>query len=145
MDLIHKHISLVQDNINAVIRELNCRSAAHDLSKFSEEERPLVDNKPLLNEAEYMSDEYMTLLEQVKPALLTHYHNNSHHPQHYTDGIYGMDMLDLLEMLADWKAACEESKDGDFASSFKANISRFNINDELSSLLRKTCQGIGWL
>ena len=37
----------------------------------------------------------------------------------YANGVAGMDILDLVEMLCDWKAASERTKDGDFQKSIE--------------------------
>ena len=39
------------------------------------------------------------------PALQHHYEDNCHHPEHYRNGIHDMNMVDLIEMLCDWRAA----------------------------------------
>lgn len=41
-------------------------------------------------------DEYRACLREMKPALEHHYASNSHHPEHYSNGIQGMSLFDLL-------------------------------------------------
>ena len=55
----------------------------------------------------------MVLVREAWPGLQHHYRHNAHHPEHYEDGVAGMDLLDLVEMFCDWKAASERNpKDG---------------------------------
>jgi hypothetical protein len=53
-------------------------------------------------------------------------------------GIRGMSLLDLLEMLCDWKAATLRHNDGDLRKSIEINQKRFGYSDELKRLLINT-------
>jgi hypothetical protein len=46
----------------------------------------------------------------MKPAIQHHYKANSHHPEFYDNGVEGMSLFDVLEMLLDWKAATERRR-----------------------------------
>lgn len=78
------------------------------------------------------------MLAEIKPALEHHYANNTHHPEFYPDGIRGMSLLDLVEMLCDWKAATLRHADGDIRKSIEINQSRFKYSDELKQVLLNT-------
>lgn len=79
------------------------------------------------------------------PALRHHYDNSRHHPEHFYDGIKSMDLIDLLEMLADWHAAGFRHADGSLAKSLAINKERFGISDELLGLLERTAKNRGWV
>ena len=49
-----------------------------------------------------------------------------------------MDLLDLVEMFCDWKAASLRHKDGDFAASLQINKERFGISDQLMAILENS-------
>jgi hypothetical protein len=49
-----------------------------------------------------------------------------------------MNLLDILEMFCDWKAASERHADGDIIESIKKNQKRFNMSDELTQILLNT-------
>lgn len=49
-----------------------------------------------------------------------------------------MSLMDLMEMLVDWKAATEMTKDGDIYKSIEKNQRRFGYSDELKSILLST-------
>lgn len=59
-------------------------------------------------------------------------------------GINGMSLLDILEMLADWKAAGERYKGGNIAQSLAHNRERFGISDQLFAILENTVKELGW-
>jgi len=100
---------------------------------------------PKLRALTYGSEEYKACLQKMGPALKHHYEVNSHHPEHYENGVQGMSLLDILEMLADWKAASMRHNDGSFAESLKINRERFNISPELFTIIKKTVEELGWV
>lgn len=136
-----KHIKRVAELLNAAIVELAARANIHDNSKLQSPEKELYDKlTPLLFQSEYGSQEYNGFLKELKPGLDHHYENNSHHPEHYKNGVDGMNLFDLLEMFLDWKAATERHVDGNIYDSLIINRKRFNLSDQLFSILRNTAQ-----
>ena len=77
-------------------------------------------------------------LEDMKPALDHHYANNSHHPEHFKNGIDDMSLIDLLELLADWKGSTLRNKNGNIRKSLEINKERFKISDQLYNILNNT-------
>lgn len=73
-------------------------------------------------------------------ALEHHYANNSHHAEHWPNGINDMDLFDVLEMLFDWKAAGERQNGGNIMISLETNKKRYNISDQLYGILNNTVQ-----
>lgn len=133
------HIQRVQDLLNMCRLELNKRSFLHDKSKLESPEKEHFDREtPILKDLVYQSKEYTECTRRLKPALDHHYANNSHHPQHYPNGINDMDLFDIMEMLVDWKASSERGKDGDIRKSIEYGSTRFNINPQLSEILMNT-------
>jgi hypothetical protein len=53
-------------------------------------------------------------------------------------GIRGMSLVDLTEMLCDWKAATLRHDDGDIRRSIEINQERFGYSDELKQILINT-------
>lgn len=107
------------------------RGIVHDLSKFGKYEEPYFRAQlDKLRYTTYGTPEYKALLELIKPALEHHYKVNSHHPEFYQNGIRGMDILDELEMLADWKAATLRHHDGCIKKSIVANSNRFGYDEK---------------
>mgnify|MGYP000061767169 CR=1 FL=1 len=141
-----EHINQVQHLLAKVIRDLQARSLLHDKSKLELPEASyFAEFTPKLRTLTYGSAEYKACLKELDYALKHHYAVNSHHPEHYSNGIAGMTLMDLVEMLADWKAATMRHADGDLAKSLQINRERFGINDQLAGILENTARTLGWV
>lgn len=139
------HIKRVSELLNKFATDLIERGNHHDDSKLVSPEKELFDElTPLLSSLKYGTPEYQESLDRLKPALDHHYANNSHHPQFYKNGIDGMNLLDLVEMFFDWKAATERTKDGDIRKSIEINSTRFNISPQLVSIFVNTIADNNW-
>jgi len=98
-----RHIKMVETNCNIISRHMMNedshfaitiakRGRLHDLSKFDDLE-------------------FQNLWKGEKNfdiALVHHHTNNRHHPEHFTNGIYGMNDIDIAEMVADATARAQE-------------------------------------
>jgi len=134
-----KHIQLVRAHLCSMIEELDKRAREHDQSKLESPEKEIYGEwTPELSKTKYGTAEYMALLEKVKPALDHHYAKNRHHPQHWPDGINDMTLIDLIEMICDWKAATERVKDGNIRYSIDVNSKRFNMSSQLTKIFENT-------
>ena len=81
----------------------------------------------------------------MKPALDHHYKVNPHHPEYYSNGIKGMNLLDLIEMFFDWMATTKRHADGDIRKSIEINKKRFGYDDLLAQIFNNTVDYIdGW-
>lgn len=141
------HIIRVRELLYSIINDLAARLIAHDASKLEEPEKSAFDKyTPALKGLTYGSEEYRACLRQMKPAIDHHYAHNSHHPEfHGTNGIMGMSLLDLIEMLADWRAAQERHADSSMEKSMAVNKDRFKIDDQLTQILWNTVKELKWL
>lgn len=134
-----KHIDCVRENLYVLIADLLERARIHDQSKLESPEQEIFGEfGGELGKVEYGSPEYKELLERVKPAIEHHYSKNRHHPEHFSNGIEGMDLLDVLEMLADWTAATKRNKNGNIHKSIEHNTGRFNMSPQLAQILTNT-------
>jgi hypothetical protein len=142
-----RHSLRVAELMGELIKELLDRSVRHDLSKTREPERAVYDEVvPQLRAATYGSVEYRTLVNAMGEGLRHHYAHNRHHPEHFADGVNGMTLVDLVEMLADWKAATERTMPhGDLADSLEINRERFGIAPQLMDILANTARHFGWM
>jgi len=140
-----QHIKRVNELLLTAVSELLNRAGKHDSSKLESPEKELFDEyTPKLKNCTYGSDEYKEFLKGLKVALDHHYENNSHHPEHYENGVNGFDLFDLVEMLFDWKAATERHADGDIRKSIEINKERFKISEQLCDILRNTVNRMNW-
>lgn len=140
-----KHSQRVGELLADAIEDLLHRSTCHDRSKTEEPELAIFNEyTPKLKEVTYGSEEYKGYLKAMGTALEHHYAHNRHHPEYQVDGINGMSLVDLIEMLADWKAAGERHSDGSLARSLVIQQERFGIGDQLMGILRNTADDLGW-
>ena len=137
------HIRRVAGLLMSAAQDLLERAKRHDNSKLTGTEKAYFDiHTPELASTTYGSPQYKASLEKLKFALDLHYQANSHHPEHYANGIDGMDLFDLLEMFLDWKAASERHKDGDIMKSIEINQKRFNMAPQLAQIFKNTVKSI---
>lgn len=129
-----------------MIQEAMARAVQHDLSKTEDPEVKIFNKyTPMLKTTTYGSPEYNTHLVNMGEGLLHHYYANRHHPEHFSNGINDMTLVDLMEMLADWKAASERHSDGSLTASLPIQAQRFNISPQLLQILTRTAEHFGWL
>ena len=139
------HMLRVTELIETCIMNLVHRAQVHDQSKLQSPEKEIFDEMtPKLKASTYGSAEYKTMLAGMKPALDHHYQVNSHHPEHFPKGADEMSLLDVLEMLCDWKAAGERHVNGSIENSLKVNRVRFGIDEPLFHILENTVNELGW-
>lgn len=127
-----RHIERVRNLMGKMIVEILNRCEKHDQSKLvPPESEVFAEYTEKLANTTYGSEEYKQFLKDMKPALDHHYAKNSHHPEFYKNGIKDMDIIDILEMLCDWKAASERHNDGNINKSIEINGRRFNMSQDL--------------
>lgn len=142
----YAHIATVREYLLKVAHLLTMRGHDHDLSKLEEPEKSVFDVvTPKLKELTYDSPEYKASLAEMGDALKHHYAANDHHPEHFENGIADMDLIQVMEMLCDWKAATLRHTDGDLHSSIVQNAQRFAYGVEMRDLLMNTAKNMGWL
>lgn len=134
-----KHIEQVRQYLYKAVNDLADRAWRHDASKLVSPEVEVFDEfTPKLAGSTYGSDEYKGFLAGMKVGLDHHYAANDHHPEHFAGGIGDMNLVQLMEMLADWLAATKRHADGDIRRSIEQNQARFGYSDELKRLLLNT-------
>jgi len=139
-----EHIENVRNLLNMMVRELLHRGEIHDQSKLGDLERQtFVEFTPKLKASTYGSEEYKGFLKDMGPALDHHYASNRDHPEHFENGLEDMNLVDVLEMLLDWKAATLRHENGDLGRSIEINTERFKMPPLLATLLRNTVRDFG--
>jgi len=140
-----KHKLRVYQLMGEAASELIRRGVKHDNSKLGPLEKELFDEyTPKLKHCTYGSDEYKEFLRDLKPSLDHHYENNSHHPEHYPNGVNGFDLFDLMEMFFDWKASGERHDDGNIYKSIEINKERFGLSDQVESIFINTAKKLNY-
>lgn len=140
-----EHIHNVRDKILLVIHKLIYRSFDHDSSKLHSPEKECFDKfTPMLRETEYGSGKYKAILKSMDEGVKHHWMHNDHHPEFHAAGIEGMNLISLLEMMCDWKAASERHTTGDIRKSIEINSERFHISPQLKNILLNTVEEMEW-
>lgn len=136
-----KHIERVRHYLRIMTDKLTTRGVMHDRTKLESPEVELfTEHTPKLATMQYNSEEYKASLAALKPALDHHYANSRHHPEHFSKGITDMNLIDILEMLCDWKAAGERQRDGNLLKSIEINAQRFGYDDQLKQIFINTAK-----
>ena len=124
-------------------RSILRRALVHDASKLGRTESIYFAKANRLRDMEYGSLTYQANLKDcLGPALDHHYRNNPHHPEHFGN-IDQMSPLDLIEMLADWKAAGRRHRTGSMEKSLDVNKARFEMEEGMEKGLRRDAYEIG--
>jgi hypothetical protein len=165
-----EHINQVREFMMIVAKHLIDRALIHDQSKLESPEIEIfTEYTPKLKNSTYGSDKYKGFLKGMGEALKHHYAHNSHHPEHYKKYVCNgcfkefqampnhcdvcmysqfqeesdmkqMNLLDIVEMFCDWKAATMRHADGDIYKSIDHNKGRFKYSDDLAAIFRNTAK-----
>ena len=136
-----KHIEKVRHYIRLITDRLTSRGVNHDKIKLeSPEVEIFAEYTPMLAKTTYGSPEYKSARAGMKVALDHHYANSRHHPEHFVNGITDMNLVDIVEMLCDWKAASERQMNGNLLHSIEMNAERFGYGDQLKHILMNTAK-----
>ena len=135
------HICKVRDYVNVCIRELLRRGEEHDQTKLVNPELDIfVEFTAKLAKCTYGSEEYEDNKTEMGVALEHHYAHNRHHPEHYKNGLEDMNLIDMIEMFCDWKAASERHNDGNLRKSIEINGERFEMSEQLVKIFENTIE-----
>jgi len=140
-----EHVLNIQRFLGIIIAELEKRGEEHDVSKtLPPEFEYFLENIPALNCAAYGTEEYRQILKGMRPAIEHHNKSNRHHPEYFDNGVNGMNLVDLIEMVCDWKAASLRGSGGDINKSVMLCSERFGISPQLTQIILNTVKDFGW-
>ncbi len=140
------HISEVQENLAEIRADLEQRGISHDRTKLLPVEfDAFVSTRPKFKKANYGSPEYQECVDAIKPSIDHHYAYNRHHTGFFDDGFSDMNLLDILEMLADWKAASRRSPDLSFVDSLPKAFDKYSIPENMQKHIVATLKYLGWV
>ena len=128
---IEQHRTEVRAALNTVVQDLSRRTLVHDVSKYKEDElEGFARISKVAREHVYGSEEYIAAMKQEKGTIELHYSRNSHHPEFYKENSWDMPLLDLIEMVCDWRAAWkvyESYKSADKRATWTANMEKQRV------------------
>lgn len=132
---ILRHVGIVRRNIKHFSQALDKRADVHDISKLSLEEfRGFVEVNQIARQHPFGSKEYKESLKD-NDVIDLHFSRNSHHPEFYPNGIDDMSLLDVIEMICDWKAASETYGQTSFTDALVIQADRFKLDDKQQWLI----------
>lgn len=141
-----KHISEVRENLAQIRANLERRAEAHDRSKLLPEEFDgFVKTWARFQKADYGSPEYEECSKVIQPSIDHHYAYNRHHVAYHKNGFEDMTLLDILEMLADWRSAANRNQNLTFEDSLPIAFKRYKIPKNMQRHILNTLRELGWL
>lgn len=145
--VVHEHRARFQKYMSRVIRNMADRIVEHDNSKLSAEElEPYASVIGEFGKHQFGSEGYNKVRESLEDALQHHYAHNRHHPEHFAEGIHGMNLVDLIEMLCDWKSATQNTGgNGDLMKSIGILSEKYGISPQLVQIFINTAKDFGML
>lgn len=140
-DMINKHIAAVQLRMERLAIELSDRSQKHDESKLENPEHSMwlcMDKDSL--KPKYGTPEYFQKMKKFKYVFDQHYKDprNRHHPEHWENGIYDMNLIDITEMLCDWISYKSNLSYSEASKVIEENCKRFGFDEQIRNILLNT-------
>ena len=140
MDYI-QHTQWLMEGMSYVITNLLTRLLTHDRSKIGPDELDLYAKiVPGFKGLVYGTKEHEEHGKKLGPAWQAHCLDNRHHVEHFENGLHDMHLLDLIEMVCDWRAASLRSGKFDYETSVKQFANKNNVSHDLVTIIHNTCK-----
>lgn len=139
----YAHMRLVGQSMSDIALEIIIRKSNHDLSKLQPEEQNIYERvTPEFKGVAYGTPEYEQVKAKLGPALEHHYQVNDHHPEHFSNGVSDMNLMQITEMAADWYAAMRRDPNAHLEESLEKLRIKYQIEPQLFAIIANT---IYWL
>ena len=133
------HKKKVKDRMLFLAKEIIKRAEEHDDSKLKPPEINWLIEMDKEPKVEYGTPEYFEKIKRWDKFFKHHYKNNSHHPAHYNEqGVYGMTIVDLVEMMCDVISYIKELHVYQASKIIKEQKERFDIDEGIAQILINT-------
>ena len=134
-----EHKMEVQIIMGNMSKECMQRGRLHDNSKLkSPEKEAYQEMHDKLKTVKFGSEQYKRLVGD-SVAVGLHYRNNDHHPEHFEDGIHGMHLLQITEMLADM-VAVSKAKGTDVIEMLPTLMAEHGIPENFYMIFKNTIE-----
>lgn len=139
---VHHHKFVFLKFLTPMIQDLMNRGVDHDNSKFDDDEFPgLIAAMEDIKKYPYGTPEYEEMRKKHAKPFTAHYKKNRHHPEFHPNGIDDMNLVDLIEMICDWKAASMRAENGgNIYNSIKIATEKYNPSPQLVKILENTAK-----
>ena len=139
---VMEHKMKVQIMLDKVSRRFLVLGRNHDKSKLKSPEKEIYSQyHEDLRSVEYGSPEYNRIRNAMDSAIQHHYAENDHHPEHFENGIYDMDLIQIIEMLADWVAVADD-KGTNVIKDLPMLMERHNIPENYYAIFKNTIEAL---
>lgn len=133
------HKKKVKDRMLFLAKEIIKRAEEHDDSKLKPPEINWLIEMDKEPKVEYGTPEYFEKIKKWDKFFKHHYKNNNHHPAHYNEqGVYGMTIVDLVEMMCDVISYIKELHVYQASNIIKEQKERFDIDEGIAQILINT-------
>jgi hypothetical protein len=143
-----QHKGWVNKYIVKVVHLLRERADGHDDDKYKDPlKRIYSKNFDALCKTTFRSPEYNKIVgsEEFQEAFKIHTKNNRHHPQHFENGVEDMNLIDIIEMLCDWKAASDRTgRKQSVKEGMELNYEKYHIDGIARKWIENTLEDLGW-
>ena len=127
IQITESHRNNVQQVMSVIENELSERADNHDNSKMEEPELSMfIEFLSQIKNYKYGTKEYNDFVA-TNDYCTHHFAYNDHHPEYFESGVYGMNLVNITEMFADWVSA----------STQRSNCSREEIMENITKLCEK--------
>jgi len=139
--VIDAHRLRVFQYMSQMSKDIMYRGNVHDESKLGPHE--FLHHVRMIEEFEkhpFGTEGYDKAKEGLGPAVEHHFLHNRHHPEYFVDGINDMNLVDVIELLMDWKAATLNHSNslGDILKSVDILSEKYNISPQLKRIFLNT-------
>ena len=135
------HVYDFQEAINTICKALTTRAKTHDASKLKEPElTQYTEAAEKLEKFKPGSSDYLKIRDKYAIILSKHFTKNSHHPEHFKNGFNDMSILDLVDVLVDWKLDCG---DGDWNKFVDDRRDYYGMSDQVVQIFKNSKDVLG--
>ena len=138
IESILKHKTSVKKKLTFLVEELEKRAENHDNSKLQQPELNYLIEMDKEGRKKYGSQEYFDKMKRWEKFFKHHYENNRHHPDHFSNGVEGMNLIDLCEYIVDIISYYDNMHVEDAIKTINEQKTRFKFDDQLTQILKNT-------
>lgn len=138
LNSILKHRQTVRERLLFLADELYKRAYHHDDSKLQLPEIKWLIEMDKEPRYEYGTPEYFEKMKRWDKFFKHHYENSRHHPDHFANGIEGMNLADLCEYIVDIISYYEELHVNNALDTVNKQKERFGFDEQLTQILKNT-------
>jgi Family of unknown function (DUF5662) len=136
-----QHIQWLMEGMCWIQSQLMLRMLTHDRTKIEADELDAyAEIVPHFKDFEYGTEEHEAHGNKLEGAWTHHTSHNKHHVEHFEQGMVDMTLIDIIEMVCDWRAASLRSGSFDYKRSLEIAKKSNSIPSMLAQIIENTCR-----